>query len=316
MDADDDNDALSLIARDDKSSSSLCNTGLVNCISEADYTQISMSKLTVQDIIYFQESMSFMRKLTIRTLFTVGNNAEYMKECNRWINCVNIGIKAGLSKCLEMEQNLIMPDYLEYIKDITGINNYKVLQEAGHDFKAETDIYTVFSSLFNQDMTFRETLMETGINPEQLAYLSKPLHNLLDLKNPNILDNCSDFTSPWAVSEDLETFFHKTAQAFRFCQDSVVFFIFYQLLALSSRTREIQESYECQRRYSHLKMILYKHYYKKTRSVIETDMRVSKIISLIDDLRLCSAIYQTSNIKATAHEVTDIDKIQIQHLEN
>ena len=25
-----------------------------------------------------------------------------------------------------MEQNLIMPDYLEYIKDITGINNYKV----------------------------------------------------------------------------------------------------------------------------------------------------------------------------------------------
>ena len=200
----------------------------------------SFNRLSVEDVKFFQESMHHFRTLLLKSMFLIGNDPEYMRECGNFVDAVSDPTTkpvASIFKFFELEDKLIFSEHSKYVENVTKISDPKALQKITVHFKMENDLFGIFQSAFTGQKTARQQMTEIGINADQLACLSTGLQRFMDDKYPNILTTTTDFQSPWAASEDLENFFLKTAKKFSFSSDPVASMIFSQLLLLSSTVR-------------------------------------------------------------------------------
>merc|ERR1740128_1322239 len=117
-----------------------------------------------------------------------------------------------------------------------------------------------------ESKSVQEFIASQGVNTEQLSQSTPAYNPLMVAGFPNLFKTSIDFISPWASSQDLESFFTRTSEAYsEMAKDSVLEFIFNHLLLFTSDIRELKESVDFQRQMQHLQMILFKYIFRKYR---------------------------------------------------
>jgi len=279
----------------------------------------TMHQFSVMDLKYFQD-LSLRQKVRNTGIFNVtGGDAQYMMYVNEFFGSLGSqDAVAGrnISKIMEREFELTRPIMEQYVKDVTCLDNARAVQALATLFNDELNIVLVFTSTNMESKSVQEYITSQGVNTEQLSQSTPAYNPLMVAGFPNLFKTSIDFISPWASSQDLESFFTRTSEAYsEMAKDSVLEFIFNHLLLFTSDIRELKESVDFQRQMQHLQMILFKYIFRKYRKQDQdAEMEVKRLLGLAKDIKTCSKIYTKASIITKAEDNPDLDEIDVQFL--
>ena len=199
---------------------------------------ITFHQFTIEDLRYFKDLSLHHASMSSDVFLKVGNDPEYMSNLTVFFGTLAInGEVTGQTKILfDREAELIRPTMCKFVQNITNIPNSLAVETIANHIKEELDIVFIFSVMSMESNSVRDYISSQGVNTDELTASAPAFSPLMPTQLPNFLKSSFEFKSPWAASQDLESFVMKTATTYS-GNDPVLKIIISQLLLLSMPCR-------------------------------------------------------------------------------